>query len=126
MQSGSILIDGVDLNAYNAKWLKRHMALVAQEPLLFDMSIRDNICLGLTTADGIDKSELPTDDDVMEAAELANAAEFIRSLNGGLDTGCGDKGSKVGCILSLFKLVDGDTSSFLVGFLEYIFRLVAT
>lgn len=50
--SGRVLIDGRDLGMYDPKWLRRHMALVSQEPVLFARSIRDNIVYGLEEADG--------------------------------------------------------------------------
>lgn len=54
--SGRVLVDGRDLAIYNPKWLRRHMALVSQEPVLFARSIRDNIVYGLQEQDGWEMS----------------------------------------------------------------------
>lgn len=50
--SGRVLVDGRDLGVYDPKWLRRHMALVSQEPVLFARSIKDNILYGIEEADG--------------------------------------------------------------------------
>lgn len=50
--SGRVLVDGRDLGLYDPKWLRRHMALVSQEPVLFARSIKDNILYGIEEADG--------------------------------------------------------------------------
>jgi ABC-type multidrug transport system fused ATPase/permease subunit len=50
--SGRVLVDGRDIGMYDPKWLRRHMALVSQEPVLFARSIKDNILYGLEEADG--------------------------------------------------------------------------
>ena len=66
------LIDGVDTRSLNIQWLRSQMAIVQQEPILFDTSIRENIAYG-ALAD-------PTMDDVIKAARDANIHEFINSL----------------------------------------------
>lgn len=50
--SGAVLIDGRDIGMYDPKWLRRHVALVSQEPVLFARSIKKNIMYGLETEDG--------------------------------------------------------------------------
>jgi ABC-type multidrug transport system fused ATPase/permease subunit len=81
-QSGSVLLDGVDLREYNVQALRSLQALVSQEPQLFAASIRDNIALG-RSGHG---SEKPTDADVESAARVANVSKFVAALPRGLDT----------------------------------------
>lgn len=50
--SGQVLIDGRDIGIYDPKWLRRHVALVSQEPVLFARSIEKNIKYGLEQDDG--------------------------------------------------------------------------
>lgn len=66
---GTVEIDGVDIKKYNLRALRSHIALVSQEPTLFAGTIHDNICYG---------NEDATETEVIEAATLANAHEFIR------------------------------------------------
>ncbi|KAG5521977.1 hypothetical protein RHGRI_034260 [Rhododendron griersonianum] len=66
---GSILIDGVDIKAYNLRSLRSRIPLVSQEPTLFAGTIRQNIAYGKEDA---------TESELREAANLANAHEFIR------------------------------------------------
>ncbi|WJX76042.1 ABC transporter B member 15 [Trifolium repens] len=82
---GSVTIDGMNIKSYNLKSLRKHIALVSQEPILFNGTIRDNIAYG-TTCDNIDEIE------IIEAARVANAHDFISSLKDGYGTWCGDKG----------------------------------
>jgi len=82
---GSVTIDGMDIKSYNLKSLRKHIALVSQEPTLINGTIRDNIANG-TTCGNIDETE------IIEAARVANAHDFIASLKDGYETWCGDKG----------------------------------
>ncbi|XP_058768786.1 ABC transporter B family member 15-like [Vicia villosa] len=82
---GSVTIDGMNIKSYNLKSLRRHIALVSQEPTLINGTIRDNIAYG-TTCDKIDEVE------IIEAARVANAHDFIAGLRDGYETWCGDKG----------------------------------
>ena len=66
------LIDGVDTRSLNIQWLRSQMAIVQQEPILFDTSIRENIAYGALAE--------PTMDDIIKAARDANIHEFINSL----------------------------------------------
>lgn len=74
--SGKISLDGHDLNKVRRESLRSHMAFVLQDPFLFDGSIRDNIRYGRLNA---------TDQEVEEAAKLANAHSFIIRLRGGYE-----------------------------------------
>ncbi|WZZ01654.1 hypothetical protein YC2023_073982 [Brassica napus] len=82
---GSVRIDGHDLKSYNLRSLRRHIALVSQEPALFAGTIRDNIMYG-AASENIDESE------IIEVAKAANAHEFITSLSNGYDTICRARG----------------------------------
>lgn len=74
---GAVLIDGRDVRTLAQRALRRQTALVPQEPFLFSGTISDNIRFGRPEA---------TDEDVVEAARLANAHEFIRNLPEGYET----------------------------------------
>ncbi|KAL5057697.1 hypothetical protein RYX36_029301 [Vicia faba] len=82
---GSVTIDGMNIKSYNLKSLRKHIALVSQEPTLINGTIRDNIAYG-TTCEKIDEAE------IIDAARVANAHDFIASLRDGYETWCGDKG----------------------------------
>ncbi|KAM7267398.1 hypothetical protein ACFE04_009564 [Oxalis oulophora] len=81
---GVVKIDGRNLKLYNLNSLRKHIALVSQEPTLFAGSIRDNIIYGVFRE--VDEAE------IVEAAKLANAEDFISALGNGYDTLCGDRG----------------------------------
>ncbi|ONK70238.1 uncharacterized protein A4U43_C05F31680 [Asparagus officinalis] len=83
---GTVNIDGIDLKSYNLRSLRRHIALVGQEPTLFSGSIRDNIAYG---AEGAAETE------IQAAAKAANAHGFISVLQHGYDTRCGDLGHQL-------------------------------
>ncbi|KAE8723167.1 ABC transporter B family member 22 [Hibiscus syriacus] len=81
---GSVKIDGRDIRSYRLRSLRKHIALVSQEPSLFAGSIRENIAYG--ASDKMDESQ------IIEAAIAANAHEFISGLKDGYNTWCGDRG----------------------------------
>ncbi|KAM0958186.1 hypothetical protein EV1_023274 [Malus domestica] len=81
---GEVKIDGRDVKSYHLKSLRKHIALVSQEPTLFAGTIRENIVYGVS--DKVDELE------VVEAARAANAHDFIAGLKDGYDTSCGDRG----------------------------------
>lgn len=80
---GSITLDGQDLRTLNVHELRQHIAIVPQEDLLFRGSILENIRYGTPDA---------TRDEVIEAAKMANAWEFIEKLPGNLRSKIGDRG----------------------------------
>ncbi len=82
-RAGSIRIDGRDLRDYTLDSLRREIAIVPQEALLFASTIRDNIAFGRPDA---------TDAEIAKAARLANADGFIRRLPRGYDTVVGERG----------------------------------
>ena len=85
-ESGRVLVDGVDLAAVDAAWLRRQVGVVLQENVLFNRTIRDNIALA--------DPGLPTER-VIAAAQLAGAHEFILELPDGYDTMVGERGASL-------------------------------
>ncbi|KAF5475803.1 hypothetical protein F2P56_007573 [Juglans regia] len=81
--SGRIMIDGKDIRKYNLKSLRRHIAMVPQEPCLFATTIYENIAYGHESA---------TEAEIIEAATLANAHKFISALPDGYKTFVGERG----------------------------------
>jgi ABC-type multidrug transport system fused ATPase/permease subunit len=81
--SGSVKIDGVDLRDYKFLPLRDQIGYVLQETILFAGSVRDNIAYG---------SKDVTDAQILEAAKLANADEFIQRMPHGYDTMVGERG----------------------------------
>ncbi|MEI6107190.1 MAG: ABC transporter ATP-binding protein [Opitutae bacterium] len=82
--SGSVTIDGLDVRAMAVADLRRNIALVSQEPVLFNDTIYNNLALGLVGA---------SHDAIMQAAQAAHAHEFIVKLPQGYDTMVGERGS---------------------------------
>jgi subfamily B ATP-binding cassette protein MsbA len=82
-QSGCLRIDGTSYGEINLKELRRHMAYVPQEPMLFSGTIGENIAYGVPGA---------RPEQIEEAAVLANAIDFIRSLPRGFKTDVGERG----------------------------------
>jgi subfamily B ATP-binding cassette protein MsbA len=85
-RSGSIQVDGYDLRTVKQADLRANIALVSQEPVLFNETIADNIRLGRPSA---------TEAEVQEAARLAGAWEFITAQPQGFDTLVGERGSRL-------------------------------
>ncbi|HPA36567.1 MAG TPA: ATP-binding cassette domain-containing protein, partial [Chitinophagales bacterium] len=85
-QSGRISIDNIDSNTISIKQLRNNMAIVPQEVILFGGTIRENILYGKLDA---------TDEEVIYAAQKANAMEFIERFPDGLDTVVGERGVKL-------------------------------
>uniref|UniRef100_A0A1D1Y6G8 ABC transporter B family member 20 n=1 Tax=Anthurium amnicola TaxID=1678845 RepID=A0A1D1Y6G8_9ARAE len=81
--SGQVLLDGRDLKLFNLRWLRNHMGLVQQEPIIFSTTIRENIIYARHNA---------TEAEIKEAARIANAHHFISSLPHGYDTHVGMRG----------------------------------
>jgi subfamily B ATP-binding cassette protein MsbA len=86
VNEGSIQIDGIDIKDITKKSLRNLEGLVSQDSILFNDTIKNNILLGIT-----DK----TDKEIMNAAQIANAHEFIKDLPNGYDFNIGDSGNKL-------------------------------
>jgi ATP-binding cassette subfamily B (MDR/TAP) protein 1 len=87
--SGFVCLDDNNVKNYTLGNLRSHMALVGQEPVLFDLTIVENICFGA------DDYKSVTQEDVEAAAKAANIHMFISSLPDGYNTRIGDKGSQL-------------------------------
>ena len=85
-QSGSVRIDGVALPSADPSEIRQRMALVPQETVLFAASARDNLRYGKWEA---------TDEEIWEAARVANAEKFLRALPDGLDSFMGEAGTRL-------------------------------
>jgi ATP-binding cassette subfamily B protein len=83
---GRIELDGVDLRQLDTNWLRAGIGVVAQEPILFATSIAENIAYGRAGA---------TVEAIRQAAEAANAAEFVTKLPEGYDTAVGERGVRL-------------------------------
>lgn len=81
---GRITIDGVDIHNFKTSTLRKKIGIVSQDVMLFRDTVRNNIAYGYKAA---------TDDEVKNAAKLANADEFINNLPGGYNTVIGERGA---------------------------------
>ncbi len=86
VDSGSIKLGGIDLKDISFEQLMEEISYVSQDNFLFDVSVKDNIRLGNPDA---------TDDDIIQAAKMANCHEFIMNLKDGYDTYVGDAGGQL-------------------------------
>ncbi len=84
--AGRILIDGVDIQSYTLRSLRSQIGMVSQDVVLFDDSIRNNIAFGREDA---------TDEDIVQAARLAYAHDFVERFPEGYQTIVGEKGVKL-------------------------------
>ncbi|KAH7278843.1 hypothetical protein KP509_38G058800 [Ceratopteris richardii] len=84
--SGSVMIDGKDIRKLNLRSLRKHIALVQQEPSLFSASVYENILYGRDNA---------TEAEVIDAAKAANADSFISGLPNGYATEVGERGMQL-------------------------------
>ncbi|HQX71632.1 MAG TPA: ABC transporter ATP-binding protein [Chitinophagaceae bacterium] len=83
---GEVLIDGINIKDYSLHSVRSLMSIVTQEPILFNDTIGNNIALGQQGA---------TEEQIHEAAKIANAHEFIIKKEGGYNSNIGDRGSKL-------------------------------
>ena len=86
VDKGSVSIDGVDIRDLEKKSLRDLIGLVTQDSILFNDSVRNNIALGKDDA---------TEEEIIDAAKVANAHDFIMELPNGYDTNIGDGGNKL-------------------------------
>ncbi len=83
---GQILVDGIDLKAFEVSSLRQKLAVVSQDTFIFNTSVRNNIAYAIEEAD---------EATIWEAARLANALEFIQALPEGFETQLGDRGVRL-------------------------------
>ncbi len=83
VQAGRVSVDGHDVRTVSLTSLRREIGVIAQDPFLFSATVRENIAFGRPGA---------TDDEVVQAARLAQAHEFVESLPEGYDTVVGERG----------------------------------
>jgi ABC-type multidrug transport system fused ATPase/permease subunit len=81
--SGRVLIDGADVRDLKLESLRSEIGVISQDPFLFSATVRENIAFGKTDA---------TDEEIREAARLAQADEFVDRLPDGYDTVIGERG----------------------------------
>jgi len=84
--SGELLIDGVNIKDYSLRDLRQLMGIVTQEPILFNDTIANNIALGKENA---------SQEEIINAAKIANAHSFIENKDDSYQTNIGDRGSKL-------------------------------
>jgi len=84
--TGRILIDGVDSKRFTLASLRKKMSIVTQDIILFNDTIRQNIAYGMETV---------SEEEIIHAAKVANAWEFIQQQEKGLDTHIGEKGIRI-------------------------------
>ncbi len=83
---GNILYDSVDIREASLYDLRSHIGIVSQESILFNDTARNNIMFGTLSA---------TEEEMINAAKIANAHEFIMNLENGYDTNIGERGNKL-------------------------------
>jgi subfamily B ATP-binding cassette protein MsbA len=83
---GEILIDGTDIKKYSLKSLRNQMGIVTQEPILFNDTIANNIALGMDHV---------SEEQIINAAKIANAHNFILTKEKGYNTSVGERGNKL-------------------------------
>jgi subfamily B ATP-binding cassette protein MsbA len=83
---GEVLIDGINIKNYSLESLRNQMGIVTQEPILFNDTIANNIALGMENA---------TENEITNAAKIANAYNFILQKEYGFNTSIGERGNKL-------------------------------
>ena len=86
VHSGQICFDDVDIKNAKIKDLRDHIGIVSQESILFNASVKENIAFGMPNA---------TDQEIIDAAKIANAHQFIDELDNGYETNIGERGNKL-------------------------------
>jgi ABC-type multidrug transport system fused ATPase/permease subunit len=83
-EQGSVIVDGHDIKDYNVSWLRSQIGVVSQEPVLFNMTIKQNLLMGV--------SQDVSNDEIVEACKKANCHTFISELPQGYETIVGEHG----------------------------------
>ena len=104
--SGSVEIDDISVDKYNVSWLRQHIGVVSQEPVLFHTTIRENILFGKMDA---------TQDQIEEAAKMANVHNFIMELPDKYETLVGERGAQLSGVRKNFNIFHFYTPCFFLG-----------
>lgn len=91
--AGQVLLDGKDISTINLRWLRQHMAIVSQEPVLFSVTIYESIAHGLVNTEYANASEEKKMEMIEKAARIANAHDFISDLPERYQTKVGERGN---------------------------------
>jgi subfamily B ATP-binding cassette protein MsbA len=86
VNQGAIFYDDINIKDASIKDLRNHIGIVSQESILFNDTVRNNIIFGTENA---------SDEEIINAAKIANAHEFIMNLENGYDTNIGERGNKL-------------------------------
>ena len=86
LKNGELLIDGINIKQYSLESLRSQMGIVTQEAILFNDTIANNIALGMDDA---------TQEQIIDAAKIANAHNFILQKEAGYETNIGERGNKL-------------------------------
>ena len=96
---GSIDIDHIEGHRDSAKIsMRRAIAYISQDPILFEGTVRSNLCIGLgahKTSPRTDDSDIPSNDDMWKALEKVSMAQKVRGWHGGLDARLSSGGSNI-------------------------------
>ena len=107
--SGQILINGVDYRERSLKWLQSNLGMVLQQPHLFSGTIRENIRYGRLNA---------TDEEIVQAAKLTEANEFIEAMKDGYGAPAGEGGNQLSTgqkqLISLARAIIADPQIFVM------------
>lgn len=107
--AGTIRINGIDYRELSLSWLQSRLGIVLQSPYLFSGSIRENIRYGRLDA---------TDDEIVRAAEIVNAHEFISEFEDGYDTDVGEGGGRLSTgqkqLIALARAILADPEIFIL------------
>lgn len=89
---GQVFLDGHDITTLNLRWLRQHISLVQQEPVLFATTIENNIRHGLLGTEHENLAEEKQKELIINAARMSNAHDFISALPEGYETNVGERG----------------------------------
>jgi ATP-binding cassette subfamily B protein len=106
---GQILVNGIDYRERSLKWLQSNIGTVLQQPHLFSGTVRENIRYGRLSA---------TDEEIVQAAKLSDAHDFIDSLKSGYDTPVGEGGNQLSTgqkqLIALARAIIADPQIFIM------------
>jgi ABC-type multidrug transport system fused ATPase/permease subunit len=87
VDQGRVLLDGIDIRRLDPRWVHSVVGVVQQEPILFAMTVRENVCYGIAD------DQLVSDEEIYRHLEAAQARKFVMELPQQLETLIGEKGS---------------------------------